>query len=118
MNKAELVDRLAERKGLSQRDSRDLVDAIFDPDPAAGLTVADLVPGGNVAISGVTVSDAHNDSGPSPVPGGEALFNDAVPLSDSTDAATDGSWDTLAPGDTVRFTATYTVTQQDVETLQ
>ncbi len=73
---------------------------------------------GAVPISDVTVSDSHNGSGPPPVPGGETLFNDVAPLGDSTDAATNASWDALAPGDTVRFTATYTVTQQDVETLQ
>ena len=37
---------------------------------------------------------------------------------DSTDAAVNGSWDSLAPGDQVTFTANYTVTQNDIDTLQ
>jgi DNA-binding protein HU-beta len=52
MNKAELVERLAHRAGISMRDSRNLVDAIFDPDPSIGLIAAELVGGGKVAISG------------------------------------------------------------------
>jgi uncharacterized repeat protein (TIGR01451 family) len=55
---------------------------------------------GNVTISGVSVVEtAFNGSGtaPSPVPGGPT---------------------TLAPGQTVLFTASYLVMQQDVDTLQ
>lgn len=73
---------------------------------------------GNTTITGVTVSDVHNGTGPPPTPSGETLFNDAAPLGDSTDAAANGNWDTLAPGDSIRFTGTYAVTQQDVDTLQ
>ncbi len=73
---------------------------------------------GNVAITGVTISDVHGGSGPAPIPGSEILFADNGPIGDSTDAATDGSWDTLAPSDVIRFTATYVVTQSDVDTLQ
>jgi DNA-binding protein HU-beta len=52
MNKAELVERLAERTRISQRESRTLVDAIFDPDPEIGLIAATLLAGHKVAISG------------------------------------------------------------------
>ncbi len=52
MNKAELVGRLAERTRISQRESRALVDAIFDPDPRIGLIAAELAAGRKVAISG------------------------------------------------------------------
>lgn len=52
MNKADLVDRLARRTGMSAQDSRMIVDAIFDPDPAVGMIAAELVSGGKVAISG------------------------------------------------------------------
>lgn len=52
MNKAELVERLAERTGSSQRETRQMVDAVFDPDPKIGLIAAELVAGHKVAISG------------------------------------------------------------------
>ena len=68
-------------------------------------------------ISGVAIADTHNASGLPPLPSNETLVNDAAPLGDSTDAAVNASWDTLAPGDTIRFTGTYTVTQSDVDTL-
>lgn len=52
MNKAELVDRVARRTGFAARDTRLLVDAIFDPDPATGLIAAQLALGRKVVISG------------------------------------------------------------------
>ncbi|MEX0346210.1 MAG: DUF4347 domain-containing protein [Rhizobiaceae bacterium] len=73
---------------------------------------------GNQTITAISMSDAHGGSGPAPVPGGETLTTDSLPLGDSTDGGADGTWDTLAPGDIVTFTATYTVTQNDVDTLQ
>ena len=74
---------------------------------------------GNLTISGVGVADVHNGYGTLPVPGGETLSLDAAPLGDSTDAtAGNGVWSVLAPGDRVTFTATYTVTQTDVDLLQ
>jgi len=42
---------------------------------------------------------------------------DAGTAGDSTDAAMNGSWDVLAPGDVITFTGTYTVTQADVDSL-
>jgi DNA-binding protein HU-beta len=52
MNKAEMVERVAERTGLSVRETRTIVDAIFDPDPKVGLIARELVLGRKVAISG------------------------------------------------------------------
>lgn len=59
MNKAELVERLAERARVSQRESREIVDAIFDPDPKVGLIAAELVVGHKVAISGFGTFEAR-----------------------------------------------------------
>jgi Domain of unknown function DUF11 len=74
---------------------------------------------GNVAMSGVKVTDVHNGYGPTPVPSGEILTNDVAPTGDSTDTvASNGIWDSLGVGDTLKFTANYTVTQQDVDLLQ
>ena len=74
---------------------------------------------GNLTISGVNIADVHNGYGTVPVPGAETLSLDVVPLGDSTDAPPgNGTWSVLAPGDEVTFTATYTVTQTDVDLLQ
>ncbi len=73
---------------------------------------------GNQTVSNIVLSDAHNGSGPAPTPAGENLFADNGPTGDSTDSGTNGVWDSLAPGDVVEFTANYTVTQQDIDTLQ
>lgn len=51
-------------------------------------------------------------------PANETIFTHVIPLDDSTEATTNRSWDSLGPGDTWKFTATYTVTQQDVDLLQ
>lgn len=73
---------------------------------------------GNVPIAGVVLSDVHNGSGPAPTPGSETLLTDNGALLDSTDVASDGTWDTLGPLDVITFTAGYTVTQFDIDNLQ
>ncbi len=74
---------------------------------------------GNQIMTSVTASDVHNGSGTLPVPANEILLTDVSPLSDSTDVSPANSqWSTLAPGDTVRFSANYTVTQTDIDLLQ
>ena len=62
-------------------------------------------------------SDTHNGSDPAPTPGNETLLTDAGTQENSTDAAVDGSWDVLAPGDSLTFTGSYTVTAADVDNL-
>ncbi|MCP3978685.1 MAG: HU family DNA-binding protein [bacterium] len=47
-----MVERISERTGLPAKETRVLIDAIFDPDPAVGLIAAELVSGRKVAISG------------------------------------------------------------------
>jgi len=59
LNKAELTDKLIERTGLSARDARAAIDAIFDPDPAIGLIAAALVAGDKIAISGFGTFEAR-----------------------------------------------------------
>ena len=73
---------------------------------------------GNVTMTNVTVADTHNGNGTFTGPTNETLFTDIAPAGDSSDASTNSSWDILAPGDIVKFTATYTVTQHDVDVLQ
>ena len=74
---------------------------------------------GNVTIKNISLADVHNAAGPAPVPGSETVSNDAPPLNDSNDSAPlDGVWSNLAPGDTITFTATYTVQQTDVDQRQ
>ena len=59
VNKAELVDKIAEKTGHANRDVRTIVDAIFDPDPSVGLIAAELKSGGKVAISGFGTFEAR-----------------------------------------------------------
>lgn len=88
---------------------------------AAGDTITynyEVTNTGNVPIRSVSVAVSHNGTGPAPVPRGESLLEDAGLEGDSADAEEDGTWDVLGPGDRVRFTATYVVTQADIDTLQ
>lgn len=73
---------------------------------------------GNVTMNNVTISDAHIGYGTDPVPGSESIYSDAVPTGNSTDAATNASWDVLAPGDVIEFTSNYVVVQADIDNLQ
>ena len=73
---------------------------------------------GNQFVSNISLTDAHNGSGATPIPTNEVLTADNGVVNDSSDAIINGSWDSLAPGDEITFTATYVVTQSDVDTLQ
>lgn len=52
MNKAELIERLAKHTGLSPKDTRTAVEALFDTEEGVGLIAAELAGGGKVTISG------------------------------------------------------------------
>lgn len=73
---------------------------------------------GNVTMTGVSVADTHEGT---PLGAGvvanETLTSDGplAPGSTSTDAANNGSWDTMRPGAVVTFTYTHTVTQTEVD---
>lgn len=74
---------------------------------------------GNLTLTNAAVSDVHTSAaGTVSLPiAGDTLATDAAPAGDSTDvAAGDASWSSLAPNDVVTFTATYVVTQADVDT--
>ena len=74
---------------------------------------------GAQTLSNISLADVHNGSGPAPVPLGEFVSSDLGTLNDSINGTlNDGIWLSLAPNDTVTMTATYTVTQQDVDTRQ
>jgi Domain of unknown function DUF11 len=74
---------------------------------------------GNVTMTGIKIVDTHTGYGVKPVPTGETLSIDSAPTGDSTDSVpSSGIWDNLGVGDTVKFTATYIVTQQDIDLLQ
>lgn len=110
--------------GLSQVSSLDVTkqaDQTVNVTMGTTITYTYLINNiGNVTISGIALSDAHNGSGPPPVPGSETLATaGGVPISATTaDAVSDGIWDNLGPGDSVQYTATYIVTQNDVDILQ
>ena len=72
---------------------------------------------GNVTLADVTVDDQHTSAtGTVTLPmDGERLTTDVNVIGTSTDSAAPGVWSTLAPGDAVTFTATYTATQADID---
>ena len=47
-----------------------------------------------------------------------ATLSDDGTIGDSTNTAGGNNWDTLAPGDALTMTVTYTVTQEDIDSLQ
>lgn len=72
---------------------------------------------GNVAINGIVINDTHELA---LVP--QASFTEGglidgplAPGTVSSDAASNGSWDTLQPGATITFTYVHTVTQAEVD---
>lgn len=75
---------------------------------------------GNVPISGISLADVHNGSGTAPAPDADgATLTDNGTAGDSTNTTlADNAWDTLAPGDVLTVSASYVVTQSDVDTLQ
>ncbi len=74
---------------------------------------------GNVSVAGVTIADVHNGNGVFVGPKNEGLTADVAPLGDTIDSASNnGIWDAIGPNDVVTFTATYTVTQQDIDLRQ
>lgn len=59
MNKAELTEKVTQRTGLAPQKAREVMDAIFDPDPSIGLIAQELCAGGKVAISGFGTFEAR-----------------------------------------------------------
>ena len=79
----------------------------------------DVTNTGNRTVAGVNINlDNHNGYGSNPLPSNEVVLTDVAPANDSTDGAVNASWDSLAPGDSVRFTWAYTVVQADIDLLQ
>jgi large repetitive protein len=59
---------------------------------------------------------AFSGANGTPVALDEQVINDVAPLNDSTDTTSNnGTWSALAPGDTIRYRATYTVVQADID---
>jgi DNA-binding protein HU-beta len=52
VNKTELIERIAKRTGLTLKDSRNVVDAIFSTVPKQGIIASELKSGRKVQITG------------------------------------------------------------------
>ncbi|MFK8034423.1 MAG: beta strand repeat-containing protein [Hyphomicrobiales bacterium] len=74
---------------------------------------------GNITIDNVQINDVHNGSGNGGTTDANHLsLTDNAPTGDSPDGNADNAiWGTLAPGDVITFTGTYTVTQSDIDSL-
>lgn len=70
---------------------------------------------GNSSLTNVTVADVHDGLGFPVAPGTETPV--LVP-NGSSDGAVNASWDTLRPDDQIAFSASYTLTQADVDQRQ
>jgi uncharacterized repeat protein (TIGR01451 family) len=92
------------------------------PDAQVGDTILytyEVENTGYITFTSISVSDVHNGYGTAPVPALPTQSFDAPPLADSTDfVTTDNMWESLAPGDKILFTASYTVVQADLDNLQ
>ncbi len=74
---------------------------------------------GNVPVTAISLSDSHNATGAPPVPAFQSLTNTSGNSVNGQIGDTDlNVIDVLWPGDSATFTATYTVNQTDVDTLQ
>lgn len=71
-----------------------------------------VVNSGNVTVTDIGINEISFDGSPSPTIGNESSTNVSGNSTDAT--ANDGNWDSLAPGDEVVFTGTYTVTTADI----
>ena len=112
--------RLDIRPGLSLERSHSFVadggtrDAADRDDTIAHVYV--VTNSGNVTIEDVFISDRQSGTGRRTPVASETMIHDALPLGDSSDRnGNDGRWSRLAPGDSVLFAATYTVTQADLD---
>lgn len=72
---------------------------------------------GNVTLTNVAASDDHTSAaGTNALTlAGDQLLADNDVQNDSTDGGANGTWDTLGPQDVVTFTASYVVTQADID---
>jgi len=52
MNKAELVDALMQKTGLTPKDAKRTIDALFSTDPGTGIITAQLDKGNRVQLTG------------------------------------------------------------------
>lgn len=94
--------------------------------PSANVRAGDVITytyvvtnNGNVPVTAISLSDAHNATGPAPVPAFQTLTNTSGNSVNGQVGDTDVNViDVLWPGDSATFTATYTVNQTDVDTLQ
>ena len=66
----------------------------------------------------IELSDDHRGKGTAPVPTFSRIVENVDPQTDLDTTITNGKMASIGPGDTVEFTATYTVTQDDIDLLQ
>lgn len=96
-------------------------------EPASGASAGQVITytytitnDGNVPVTGITIAQDHNGSGDfaAPDPDSAILTDNNIPEDSANDNPDNNQWDVLGPGDVLTLTATYVVTQDDIDNLQ
>ncbi len=74
---------------------------------------------GQSALNAITINDVHEGENAPPVPDIEtASLTDNGVAGDSSNSVNNGTWDMLGPGDMLTVTASYTISQEDINLHQ
>jgi DNA-binding protein HU-beta len=81
MNKTELIERVAQKTGLTMKDAKNVVDAIFSTQPKNGIIANELKSGRKVQITGFGTFETRKRKareGRNPQTGATIGFSDQV----------------------------------------
>ncbi len=100
------------------------IDVVKTPSIATNAKVGDVITyryvvtnTGNVSLTAISLADVQTSAAGTTALaiGGDTLLTDLGEQGNSTDTSAAGIWSALGPGDVIGFSATYTVTQADID---